>query len=156
MTIRVPQATPPFQDVTDCTLRYSGGLTYYPQMTPSGQAATATTLGYFYAAGAAPSGGFFPDGQIQEAIAPFAPKKRFKQVLMQCDGAESADSDRLRFLLLAGDTLVEIGAEAPFGAKLAVRHYRRWTAEAAAAETAANTPVPPAAADASMLRAVGR
>ncbi len=120
----------PLKRVKQCSLRYSGGLTYYPELTPSGQSPLNTMLGYFYRAGANRSarsafpkaGAFHKDGDNKEAVAPFHPKKRYKQVLMQCKNAESDRSGSLRFLLLANDILVEFGGSA---GKLAVRHYAR-------------------------------
>ena len=125
ITLRAQRTTETLPNVSDCTLRYSGASTYLPELGPEGQKSTATLLGYFYRNGGAPSGGFYDDCANRDAVAPFDPKKRYKQVLMQCQGAESAESDRVRFLLLAGDVLVEFGASAPYGKPLAVRHYRR-------------------------------
>ena len=159
ITIDAEQETEPLLNVTDCTLRYSGGLTYRPEQ--SDVPSTSTLLGYFLPTGAhrlrvsreaivgIPSrlrdtnkhfavneiltGTFWGDRTNKEAVAPFDPKKQYKQVLMQCRNAESDESTRLRFLLLAGDTLVEFGAEAPYipwlkgdpDVTLHVRHYRR-------------------------------
>ena len=113
-------ASEPLLDVKSCLLRYSGGLTYQSDGT-----AHNTLLGYFGSSGTGIAGRFGRDGENREAVMPFDPAKRYKQVLMQCENAESLSSPRVRFLLLAGDTLVEFGATTPFGTGLAVRHYRR-------------------------------
>lgn len=84
------QLPPAWQDVSDCTLRYSGGST------PLGFGESGTQLARI-GLGEAPSGFNLLD-----------PKKRYKQVLMQCKNAESSESDAIRFLLLAGDTMFEI------------------------------------------------
>lgn len=131
ITIQAKQAREPFKNVIDCTLRYSGGQTYLPELTPSGQAATATILGYFYGAAANRMGNsafpkpgtFYKDGQNKEAVAPFDPEKRYEQILMQCPNAESDGTGRVRFLLLTNDVLVEFGFW--YADHLAVRHYRR-------------------------------
>lgn len=62
---------------------------------------------------------------IDEAVAPLDPKKHYQQVLMQCPDAESDDNSRVRFLLLAENTLIEVAASSAYGSKLAIRHYRR-------------------------------
>lgn len=131
ISIQAKQAKEPFKNVVDCMLRYSGGQTYLPELTPSGQAATATLLGYFYGAAAnkmgnspfAKPGTFYKDGQNSEAVAPFDPKQRYEQILMQCPNAEADGTGRIRFLLLADDVLVEFGYW--YTDRLAVRHYRR-------------------------------
>jgi len=119
--IHAENAAEPMRDVESCALRYSGGLTYTPQVTPAGQSPQLTTLGYFYSRA---TGGFSVDGANAAAVAPFDPRKRYRQVLMQCANAESDDSERVRFLLLAGDVLVEF-AVAPSDTGLHVRHYER-------------------------------
>jgi hypothetical protein len=174
ITIDAERETEPLLNVTDCTLRYSGGLTYRPEQ--SDVASVSTILGYFLPTGAHRlrgsradtdrvfreirartetlrdrdaitkvlasldlavneilTGTFWGNRTNKEAVAPFDPKKNYRQVLMQCRNAESDESSRLRFLLLAGDTLVEFGAEAPYipwrkedpTVTLHVRHYRR-------------------------------
>lgn len=121
ITITTERNEEPLWNVVDCELRYSGGSTYLPK----GQDAGETLLGYFYAGGQTRASSFYKAGDNQEAVAPFDPTKRYKQVLMQCDKAEAPDAVRVRFLLLAGDTLVEFAAARPFDGPLAVRHYRR-------------------------------
>lgn len=124
--VRAGQAAEPVLDVEDCGLRYSGGLTYFPQMTPAGQSPQLTTLGYFYAGGGTKPGSFGDDGDNAAAVAPFDPRKRYRQVLMQCANAEAPDNDRVRFLLLAGDVLVEFAVgKSSTGTDLHVRHYER-------------------------------
>lgn len=120
-----PFVANPFRNVTDCTLRYSGGLTYLPRLVPEGQDPLQTVFGYFYSAGTKRSGSFWREGVNKEAVAPLDPGKRYKQVLMQCKNAEAPDSISVRFLVLAGDILVEVGATSPLGGTLSVRHYRR-------------------------------
>ncbi|RUL78151.1 hypothetical protein [Dyella choica] len=115
----------PLQDVEDCELRYSGGSTYLPKVEAQGQDLGETLLGDFYANGPTRAGSFLAVGANREAVAPFDPQMRYRQVLMQCGKAEAPDATRVRFLLLAGDTLVEFAAARPFDGTLAVRHYRR-------------------------------
>lgn len=114
-------------DATGCVLRYSGGSTYLPKMEGTAQSWTKTMLGYFYddfrSGGVRHTGRVQPDNSL--VFAPFDPKKRYKQVLVQCEAGESLENDRVRFLLLAGDTLVEVAAEQPYKASIFVRHYRR-------------------------------
>lgn len=115
ITITAASSFDPFNNVSGCLLRYSGGLTYLPEITPDGKTDklnTNTLLGYTLPV-------LHPD-----AIAPFDVKKRYKQVLMQCAGAEEPDSSRARFLLLAGDTLIEFGYGTAWSS-LAIRHYQR-------------------------------
>jgi hypothetical protein len=109
---------PPLLDVADCTLRYSGGLTFNYNVNNEVDA-TDTNLGYF------------GTGKINsEALVPLDPKKRYKQVLMQCPNAEADDNNLVRFMLLAGDTLIEV-ANDPYVRDIsmrddvAIRHYRR-------------------------------
>ncbi len=117
----------PLKNVVNCRLRYSGGLTYLPELSPEGQSSRRTMLGYFYKAGASrmprsafrKAGVFVKDGENKQAVEPFGPNNRYKQVLMQCLNAESDKSGRMRFLLLANDVLVEFGG---LGDQLAVRH----------------------------------
>ena len=120
-------AKAPISDVADCRLRYSGGLTYLPQLTAAGQqSAQLTSLGYFYEGGGWMAGTFWDDGSVDAALAPLDPKKRYRQVLMQCDEGEDDQSPRLRFLILSGDTLLEFAADSPYGTRdLSVRHFRR-------------------------------
>lgn len=116
----------PLVDATDCPLRYSGGLTYLPKLTGQGQqSAERTALGDFSSTGNGLDASFANDGAADAALAPLNTKKRYRQVLMQCDQAEADGNDRVRFLLLSGDWLLEFATEAPDGRKLAVRHYRR-------------------------------
>ncbi len=120
----------PLKNVVNCTLRYSGGLTYLPELTPQGHSSSRTMLGYFYKAGASrmprsafrKAGVFVKDGENKQAVTPFGPNNRYKQVLMQCPNAESDKSGSMRFLLLANDVLVEFGG---LQDQLAVRHYYR-------------------------------
>lgn len=117
ITVTADKEEEPFLNIENCTLRYSGGLTFLPELVHGGQVAESTIFGYRV-------GEMWQDGSNKEAVSPLDPKKRYKQVLMQCDKAESADSDRVRFLLLAGEVLVEVGAFNPFR-PISVRHYRR-------------------------------
>jgi hypothetical protein len=101
MSTTIEGAQEPLLNVVDCTLRYSGGeIGGTPPLMENRQIASA------------------------EARAPLKEKARYKQVLMQCDNAEAAEVDRVRFLLLAGDVLIEIGASNVFGAA-SLRHYHR-------------------------------
>lgn len=127
ITIQTGRSDAPLADVADCRLRYSGGLTYLPELNAKGQQSPQrTALGYFYSVstGRAPAS-FSEDGAADAALAPLDVKKRYRQVLMQCDAAEGDNNDRLRFLLLAGDTLVEFAADGDSGVPLSVRHYVR-------------------------------
>jgi hypothetical protein len=127
ITIVADQDLPPLQNVDNCELRYSGGSTFLPALGPKGQKAGATVFGDFnlLSADTHPAGSFVAEGANSEAVAPLDPKRQYKQVLMLCDKAESRDSDRVRFLILAGDTLLEVGTESPFSGALPIRHYHR-------------------------------
>ncbi|MBD8881219.1 hypothetical protein IHE49_12080 [Rhodanobacter sp. 7MK24] len=106
------EALAPFGNVDDCALRYSGGATYSVSPQPAGQETTAL--------------GAINGQHAREALAPLDPKLRYKQVLMQCIGAESPYSDNVRFLLLAHDHLIEIGVdETERFPHIAVRQYLR-------------------------------
>jgi hypothetical protein len=120
-------APEPIADVTNCRLRYSGGLSYLPQLNPSGQqSAQRTSLGYFYEGSGWKAGSFWEDGAADAALAPLDPKKRYRQVLMECAEGEADQNRRVRFLILAGDTLLEFAAESPYGTRqLSVRHFTR-------------------------------
>jgi hypothetical protein len=108
ITIAADQQEDPFLNVEKCNLRYSGGSTYPPKVGPNGQDPMSTVFGYMaYAERVA--GGFTEPGANREAVAPLDPATRYNQVLMLCAGGEGLDSARVRFLLLASDTLVEVG-----------------------------------------------
>lgn len=126
MTAQAEAAAEPLPDLRHCLLRYSGGLTYAKTADPGGEDPLHTMLGYFYSGGGTKPGSFSKQGANREAVAPFAPAMRYRQVLLQCAQGESVDNARIRFVLLAGDTLVEFGARDPWHGGLAVRHYRRW------------------------------
>lgn len=66
-----------------------------------------------------------PEDAAVPAYSPFYSKNNYEQILMQCQGAEANNSDRVRFLLLAGDTLVEFSASSPVHQVLHIRHYKR-------------------------------
>lgn len=126
---------PPLQNVQDCTLRYSGGTTYlwsregvinagyeehpsYQSSTPLGDLS-----GYYSLRATIP-------GQNQESVdmgvfAPFDPDKHYDQILMQCSGAEAIDTNRVRFLLLTEDALIEFATETPTRRTVFVRQYQR-------------------------------
>jgi hypothetical protein len=123
MTIEAENAREPLLDVESCLLRYSGGLTYQADNSEGGP--MHSLLGYFYGAGTTRSGHFYSGQGNREAIAPFDPAKRYKQVLMQCENAEMLGSPHIRFLLLSNDILVEFGSISSSRQPLAVRHWRR-------------------------------
>lgn len=125
ISITSEHAEAPLQNVQDCELRYSGGLTFLPELGPHGEKPTGTLLGDFLRSNYDDdrAGQFSQEGANQEAVAPFDPKRRYRQILMICPQGESLASDRVRFLLSAGHTLVEFGAENPFHGPLHVREY---------------------------------
>ncbi len=102
-TARQPREA--FPDVHDCALRYSGGLTYL-----SDPPNFVTALGN----GSSP---YLADSH-NKILAALDPRKRYRQVLMECKGAESAESDRVRFLLHARNRMLEITSD-----PVAVRLY---------------------------------
>lgn len=115
VTIEADSDIDPFLNLDGCLLRYSGGMTFLPRTEPGGAIdATNTVLGYHHW-----------DPPHPDAVAPFHPRKRYKQVLMQCANAEHPESARARFLFLVDDRLVEFGYGELSRSKLAVRHYRR-------------------------------
>lgn len=111
-----------------CRLRYSGGTTLKPWTNADEPEWRHTALGDLSTLAGKPD-----SGQWRAALAPLDAAKRYRQVLVQCPEGESADSDRARFLLLAGDTLVEVenrpyvhvSGEAWNPPPLILRHYRR-------------------------------
>ena len=107
-----------------CELRYSGGKTYIPGSAGLGSSSTDTPLGYLPAI----SGISQFDPSPKEPFAPLDPKVQYPQVLVQCPQGEWPDSERVRFLLRANDTLIEVTWE-PGGTRLVMLHYRRQTAK---------------------------
>ncbi|QTN26147.1 hypothetical protein HZ993_12380 [Rhodoferax sp. AJA081-3] len=95
-------------DITDCVLRKSGGRW--------------------------PGRGYLPINEKKmrnggdetiPAYSPFDSGGSYEQVLLQCKGAEGDDSDRVRFVLLAGNTLVEFSTASPQHQLLHIRHFKR-------------------------------
>jgi hypothetical protein len=128
---------PPLQDVRDCTLRYSGGTTYlwshaglknvgfedhpsYESSTPLGDLS-----GYYSLRAAVPWKN--PEPIDMSVFALFDPNKKYEQILMQCTGGETLNSDRVRFLLLVDGVLIEIATETPNRRPVFVRQYERVT-----------------------------
>jgi hypothetical protein len=124
ITVAADHEEDPFLNVEKCNLRYSGASTYQPEAGPNGQSPMSTVFGYV-AYPEQVAGTFTANGANKEAVAPLDPTKRYSQVLMLCASAESLDSARVRFLLLADDTLIEVGARDPFHGPLSIRHYHR-------------------------------
>lgn len=123
-------ARPPVEDGQGCTLRYSGGSTYLPAKGSHATTGTETALGYLpgisrYSA--------FADGPVAP-FEPLDPKKRYRQVLVQCPEGEWEDNNRVRFLLLANDTLLEFAREPGQGKPVIVRHFRRVGPQVAVAD----------------------
>lgn len=104
----------PLQDATNCSLRYSGGST------PFGFGTAEHAAGFF--SGVLPS---FVRPNLLNGFELLDPKKRYKQVLMQCPEAEMPNNDRVRFLLLVEDVLLEIAADQTAGKNLHIRHFER-------------------------------
>lgn len=105
----------PFLNVSNCLLRYSGGATFLPKFHKNGSLDSSNTI----------LGNYRSAGPNEQSVAPFNPKKRYKQVLMQCKKAEDLDSMHVRFLFLAKDTLVEFADSGQLNDHLGVRHYSR-------------------------------
>lgn len=137
----------PLKDAS-CKLRYSGGLTYVSraateneepaeQNTVNDQDWSHTIFGdlkkscssYFFMSGEGNDvlggGACKKINSNGAAFAPLDSSRRYRQVLVQCDEGESIHSDRVRFLLLEGDALVEFAANSPYEQTFYVRHYRR-------------------------------
>lgn len=120
--------SPPLRDVADCELRYSGGLTHYSMKgsishTPLGDAddlGKDANRGFDYKG----YNWLNADGKIN-GLEPLEQDKRYPQVLMQCSDAEMQNNDMVRFLLLAGDTLIEVASRAPACEPLYIRHFKR-------------------------------
>lgn len=138
-TITEGMPPPPLQNVQDCLLRKSGGVTYlwsregvthvgfeghpsYESSTPFGDISGYGVL-------RAVIEGMdenHPDIDIDmNVFARFDPVKRYEQVLMQCQGGEAADTDRVRFLLLVEDALIEVATEASARLPIFIRQYQR-------------------------------
>lgn len=120
------------KNVSGCILHDGGGLT-----PPSkNQSKNDTTLGNLEALDE--FGAYFfkyaknrwknKDGRIN-GFDPFQSDQQYRQILMQCDEGENYNgkgAGRVRFLLLAGDTLVEIAVNAWWdGTPLHIRHFKR-------------------------------
>lgn len=103
----------PLQDAIGCQLRYSGGMTYLPSSNPDEAASGETVLGYY---------GAYPIPMIREVFKPLKSTNRYRQVLVQCPEGEWFDNLRTRFLLLAGNTMIEVARER---VGMTVRHFRR-------------------------------
>jgi hypothetical protein len=144
----------PQEDVTDCNLRYSGGLTFYSEngnlhKTPLGDA-----TGLRQVSSGEQSTWLNAEGKLN-GLEPLEHNKRYKQVLMQCAAAEMPDNDRVRFLLLAGDTLIEVAAEWPRCHGVLIRHFKRPSGDGSSLAKAAErveVPVAPSEADARLIR----
>lgn len=108
-----------------CELRYSGGKTYVPGGSALKSSSTDTPLGYLPAISGISQ---FDDSPV-EPFAPLDPKVQYPQVLVQCPQGEWPDPERVRFLLRAKDTPLEVVRE-PGSGGLAMRHYRRDAAPA--------------------------
>jgi len=119
ITFQTPTApTAPSHDAVGCQLRYSGGLTYLPGKDLESATSTKTVLGYLRT---------YSLPTIREVFKPLKPSNRYKQVLVQCPEGEWFDSLRVRFLLLAGDSMIEV-----MGSGKTVRHFRRVSSSASA------------------------
>nr|WP_295784474.1 hypothetical protein [Rhodoferax sp.] len=94
-------------DVSNCILRYSGGST------PLGFGADRAQLERIHL------------GDASTGVDLLDPKKRYKQVLMQCKNAEGPDSEAIRFLLLAGDTMLEVAGHLSQRQYMRVRAFKR-------------------------------
>lgn len=115
ITFRTPSlTTPPLEDAVGCQLRYSGGRTYLPSMNNEDSISTETVIGYM---------GTNPTPGLVDVFEPLDRTKRYRQVLVLCPQGEWADNDRVRFLLLAGDMMIEIAREG--WSAIYVRHFRR-------------------------------
>ncbi|MEJ2622392.1 MAG: hypothetical protein P8163_19720 [Candidatus Thiodiazotropha sp.] len=104
----------PIADTSECQLRYSGGLTYLPAEDKEAAMSRETVLGYLST---------YPIEGLSEPLKPLHPKKRYKQVLMHCPEGESLDNQRTRYLLLAGETMIEVASDK--GAIEYIRHFKR-------------------------------
>ena len=125
----------PVENAAGCVLRYSGGLTYLPEKGSHATTSTHTVLGYL--PGISGYSQFKP-GPV-EVFAAMNPKFRYKQVLVQCAEGESSDTNRVRFVLLAGNTLIEVARDDARGSPVVARHFRRASADEAATIRAALT-----------------
>lgn len=130
---------PPLQNVQDCQLRYSGGSTYLwsrkgKQVTSAGKTYTIYTSstpfgdisGYHVLRAVFEGMGHNIPGIDMNIFASFDPAKRYDQILMQCQGGEAPDTDRVRFLLLVDDVLIEVATEASARLPVYIRHYYRF------------------------------
>lgn len=131
-------------DTTGCTLRESGAFTptwkkgdirqtvlgdLYPLVTSRGYDYLGKGEGWVNKA----------TGEIN-GLEPFKQEAaRFRQILMQCGEGEKQGLERVRFLLLANDTLVEVGTGLLHGTPLYVRHYRRPSASVLLASGSSET-----------------
>jgi hypothetical protein len=95
-----------------CELRYSGANSLAPD------GASSTVLGSV--TGLTDAG--FPT--TEAAFAPLDPRKRYRQVLVQCPQGEWPDNRTVRFFFIARDVLVEVYRGWGSG-DLAIRHWRR-------------------------------
>lgn len=110
------------QSGAPCRLRYSGGVTNLPPDDANGVYLMNAVLGF------RPLTSEQLLEEKRDLFGPFAPldrKTRYPQVLVQCPEGEWFDTDRARFMLLAGDTLLEVIREQEAGSSMIIRHYRR-------------------------------
>lgn len=110
----------PLRDVTNCMLRYSGGATLRGKE-PFGKPHNIGKWGYNTSKDTAR---YSPCGGLN-GLDPLDPATQYKQVLMQCEGAEMPSNDSVRFLLRNGDTMIEFASEGPDGKDLYIRHFSR-------------------------------
>ncbi|MBK7014071.1 MAG: hypothetical protein IPH39_00520 [Sulfuritalea sp.] len=113
------QATP-LRYVVNCTLRYSGGVTPLGHA-PFGKQNYIGKNGNRTIEDPARNS---PCGGVN-GLDPLDPNTRYRQVLMQCDGAEALRDDSVRFLLRNGDTLIEVASEGPVDKQVHIRHFNR-------------------------------
>lgn len=104
----------PIGDASECQLRYSGGLTYLPAENMEAAMSSETVLGYLST---------YPIEGLSDTLKPLNPKKRYRQVLVNCPEGESLNSRRTRYLLLAGDTMIELASDNV--AIEYIRHFKR-------------------------------
>lgn len=129
---------PPLADVKNCTLRYSGGESYlWSREGVQGNSGGKTYTSYTSSTPFGNISGFHVLRAVYEGMphklaavdmnvfVSLDTTKRYQQILMQCQGGEEPGTDRVRFIMLIDDDLIEVATETSSRQPVYIRHYHR-------------------------------